>query len=134
MKTIVICGSMKAREEMLNQEAILINKGFNVFLPNMNETNDYSVMAESDIGEFKNKMIVSHLNKIKSCDAILVVNTKMKEIDDYIGANSFLEIGFAFCLGKKIFLLNGIPDQPNCDEICGMLPIPLHGDLNNIIF
>jgi hypothetical protein len=67
-------------------------------------------------------MIMDHLEKIKKGDAILVLNERLKDIDGYIGANSFLEMGFALCLNKKIFLLNKIPDQPNSVEIGGMMP------------
>jgi predicted RNA-binding protein with PUA domain len=122
MKTIVICGSMKLRERMLEVEGDLKQRGFDVLMPNMGEFNDYSTMTQEQQFKTKHPMIMDHLEKIKKGDAILVLNERLKDIDGYIGANSFLEMGFALCLNKKIFLLNKIPDQPNSVEIGGMMP------------
>lgn len=132
MKTITVCGSMKLIEKMKEVELKLKDLGLNVLLPNTAEVSDYTIMSESEQYSHKNRMILDHLEKIKQADAILVVNDRLKDTDSYIGANSFLEIGFAFSLGKKIFLLNEIPQQPNTVEIGGMLPVCLRGDLNSI--
>ncbi len=130
MKTIVIYGSMKLKEKMSEVENQLKNLGFQVLLPNMKETGDYSSMSETEQYQFKNRMIIDHFNKIKRGDAVLILNDRLT--DNYIGANSFLEIGFAFSLGKKIFILNSMPQQPNTVEIGGTLPICLNGDLTKI--
>lgn len=132
MKTITVCGSMKLIEKMQEIEQKLKGLGFNVYLPDTAEVSDYSVMTEPEQYSHKNRMIINHLDKIKLGDAILVVNDRLKDTNNYIGANSFLEIGFAFSLGKKIFLLNDIPQQPNTVEIGGMLPVCLKGDLSSI--
>ncbi len=131
MKTIVICGSMKVVSKMLEVKKGLESRGFDIILPNNLEIkNDYSTMTPEEYRIIKNKMIVEHMEEIKRGDAILVVNEKLKDIDGYIGANSFLEMGFALCFNKKIFLLNNIPNQPNSVEITGLLPIVLSGDLS----
>ncbi len=44
-----------------------------------------------------------------------------------LGGNVFLEMGFAYALGKNIFLLNEIPEQSNRVEIMGMQPIVING-------
>ena len=123
---------MKLKERMNEVENQLKGLGFQVLLPNMEETGDYTSMTESEQYEFKNRMIIDHFNKIKEGDAVLILNDRLKDTDNYIGANSFLEIGFAFSLGKKIFILNSLPQQPNTVEIGGMLPTCLHGDLSKI--
>jgi len=41
---------------------------------------------------------------IKECDAILVLNLEKNKIKNYIGGNTFLEMGFAHVLNKKIYL------------------------------
>ena|SRR3989344_7788441 len=133
MKTIVVCGSMKVAPKMLAIEKELEGMGFKVILPNNLEVqNDYSSMTSEEYRIVKNKMIVGHMEEIKRSDAILVVNEKLKDIDGYIGANSFLEMGFALCFHKKIFILNPIPNQPNSVEINGLLPIVLSGNLSLI--
>ena len=60
------------------------------------------------------------------------MNYEKRGIKNYIGGNVFLEIGFAHVLGKKIFLLNEIPDMFYKDEIESMDPIVLKGNLNKI--
>ena len=73
-----------------------------------------------------------HYNSIVSSDAILVLNFDKNGIKNYIGGNTFLEIGFAHVLAKKIFLLNPIPDVSYKDEIEAISPEVLNGDLSRI--
>lgn len=70
---------------------------------------------------------------IASGDAILVCNYDKKGIKNYIGGNTFLEIGFAHVNDKKIFLLNPVPEGvPYVDEIKAMVDVVLDGDLRKI--
>jgi len=62
----------------------------------------------------------------------LVANYNKREIQNYIGGNSFLEMGFAHILRKKIFLLNEIPEMIYSDEIKAMQPIILNGILSDV--
>ena len=80
----------------------------------------------------KQNFIDRHIDKIKQSDAILLANYTKNEIKDYIGANTFLEMAFAYVLGKSIFILNGIPEQSNTVEIEGLKPVILNGNLNSI--
>ena len=67
-------------------------------------------------------------------DAILVLNFDKRDIPNYIGCNTLMEIAFAYTADKKIFLLNDIPDQSYIlDEITAMDPIVIHGDLSLIV-
>lgn len=72
-------------------------------------------------------------HKIEKSDAILVINYAKKGITNYIGGNTFLEIGLAFWLGKKIYLLNPIPDMDYMTEMYAMQPTVLNGDLTKIV-
>lgn len=80
----------------------------------------------------KNNAIVNHHKKIELSDAILALNYDKNGIKNYVGGSVFLEIGFAFVLGKKIFLLNNIPDVSYKDEIVAMQPTIINNDLNKI--
>ena len=131
-RTIAICGSMKLKERMLEVGRQLEESGYKILYPNLTETNDYTTMSASEQAQTKHRMIVDHLEKIKTADAILVINERLKETDNYIGANTFLEMGFAFSMDKKIFLLQDIPDQPNKVELAGLLPTVLHGNLSKL--
>lgn len=51
---------------------------------------------------------------------------------NYIGGATFLEMFKAFDLGKRIYLLNPIPDGMLTDEIIGLQPIVINGDLSLI--
>ncbi len=86
--------------------------------------------------EFRNKaeedVIKRYYRLIKKSDAILVVNVEKNGIKNYIGGNTFLEMGFAYILNKKIYLLNSIPKLSYADEIKAMHPIILNNDLNKI--
>ena len=130
---ITICGSMSIFEKLREIEKNLLEFGHQVFMP-VNFGVDYLNISNEDFGELKKEKnaIKEHFEKIKQSDAILVCNFDKKEIKNYIGGNSFLEIGFAYILGKKIFLLNPIPKMPYEAEIIGMNPIILNGDFKNI--
>ena len=106
--------------------------GITTRLPNLDEPADYSLLPAGERASMKAGLIRSHMEKIRTSDAVLIYNESVDSRTHYIGANSFLEMGFAFAFGKPIYLLNDIPDQPNTDEILGMLPMPLRGDLSRL--
>ncbi len=64
--------------------------------------------------------IDAHLEKIKNSQAIFVVNEPKHGIEGYIGANTLMEIAFAYALGKPVFLLNPLGPQPCQDELLGL--------------
>jgi nucleoside 2-deoxyribosyltransferase len=70
---------------------------------------------------------------IQNADAVLVLNFDKNDIKNYIGGNTFLEMGFAYVLNKPIYLLNPVPDMIYTDEIKAMQPKILNGDLGKII-
>jgi len=77
-------------------------------------------------------LIRDYFNVIKNADAILIANFEKNKIKNYIGGNSFLEMGFAHVLNKKIFIFNNIPEMIYTDEIKAMQPIVLNGNLTKI--
>lgn len=88
---------------------------------------------ESTANKIKDNLLKRYFGIIKDSDAVLVVNTDKNGVKNYIGSNTFLEMGFAYILNKKIYLLNEIPDLAAKDEIEAMQPIILNGDLDKII-
>lgn len=78
-------------------------------------------------------MIKRYWNLIKNSDAILVLNMSKKGINNYIGGNTLMEMGFAYGFNKKIFLFNPIPQNNErmhyIDEIIDMKPIVLNRNL-----
>ena len=129
IKTIALCGSMKHSDRMVEVGRALERQGMKVYLPNIGESSDYDLFTEKQATEHKARMIRAHREKIKQSDVVLVVNESLKGIDGYIGANTFLEMGFAYALEKKIYIINPLPNQPNIVELRGLQPAVLNGDL-----
>lgn len=131
MKTITICGSMAFFDDMEKMKSILQSQGFVVYAPiKENGGVDYSKLTRDEQQKIKNYYINNHLNHIRESDSILVANYPKKGINGYVGANTFLEMGMAYTLGKKIYLLHGVPEQDNKVELLGMLPVEINGDLS----
>lgn len=83
--------------------------------------------------KYKTNILEDYLNVIANSDAILVLNYDKNNIENYIGGNSFLEMGIAYYLKKSIYLLNPIPHIPYYEtEIIAMKPIIINNDLTQI--
>lgn len=86
-----------------------------------------------DVWKKKGDAITKHFRKIDDSDCVLITNYEKKGIDNYIGGNTFLEIGYAYGNGKKIFILNQLPKESIFkEEILGMQPTVLEGDITKI--
>jgi predicted RNA-binding protein with PUA domain len=128
---IAICGSMKFGKEMLEAKEELEKKGHEVIVPaNTESYADGSIDVEKKWEKIQLDVIKIYYEKIKEQDAIFVLNKDKNNIANYVGGNSLIEIAFAHVLGKKIYLLNPIPEMNYSDEIEAMKPIILNGDLN----
>ena len=144
---ITICGSAKFIERMKEVRGELESLGHEVKLPPLEIENEAGEMipvteyyalrhAEADaepaddswIWKRKGEEIHKHFAKIEWADVVLVVNEEKNEIPGYIGANTLIEMGLAFHLGKKIYLIRQIPDISYKEEILAMVPDVLHGD------
>jgi len=128
---------MKVSWKMVKVKKELEKNSQEVLLPR--HTEEYARMKtldhisnESVKNKINNDLISNYYNEIRKGDAILVANEELNNIKGYIGGNTFLEIGFAYVLNKKIFLLNEIPEMGYKDEIIAMQPIVLNGDLSKI--
>jgi nucleoside 2-deoxyribosyltransferase len=135
--TITICGSMQFHKEMAAVRDDLIKRGFTVFVPgeldNVDKNEAYMDSDEERItAKIEYNFIREHFKKIENADAILILNYEKRGIPGYIGGNTFLEMGYAFGLGKKIYLLFPIPQMDYNTEMHAIQPIVLDGDLNKI--
>ena len=77
--------------------------------------------------------IKGYYKKIKKMDAVLILNLDKNGIKNYIGGNTFLEMGFAYVLEKTIYLYNEIPKMSYTDELVAMQPIVIKKNLKKII-
>ena len=87
---------------------------------------------EKWVWDRKAEAILRHFDKVAWSDAILVANYDKNNIKGYIGGNTLMEMGLALFLKKKIYLLNETPELPYKEEILGVKPIILNGNLNKI--
>lgn len=89
---------------------------------------------ESFVQRVKEKDLIRvNWERMKKDDAILVINLPKKGIDGYIGANTFLEIGFAHVLNKKIFIWHDLPTTEFYeDELLSMSPVIIKENINLI--
>lgn len=138
---ITVCGSMAFAKEMLATKKQLEQLGHTAFVPEL--TDDYASgiiekgkMRGSEGAQRKreNDLIRKHCRLIDNSEAILVLNYGKHGVLNYIGGNSFLEIGYTHIVGKKIFLMNDIPDITLIkQEIEAMQPTVINGNLSLIV-
>ena len=142
---ITICNSVRFFREAVEVKAKLEEMGhqatthpMSVYFRGQNvHVMDYYTARKNEwneeIEELKGQLMRDHFEKIRDSDAVLVINLDKDGKKNYIGGNTFLEMGVAFALGKKIFVLNAIPeDSPYREELKGLRPIVLNGDLKGI--
>lgn len=145
---ITICGSIAFIDEMQATKNKLEELGHEVKLPPLEIIDEngkamsakeyYTIrkttnMTEGWIWDRKEQAMRNHFDKITWADSILVLNHDKNEVTGYIGGNTLMEMGFAFFLKKKIYLLNKIPELSYKEEILGVRPIVIEGDLNKIV-
>lgn len=144
---ITICGSIAFYDDMLKAKKELESNGHEVDLPPIEVKDKDGKMIpvkkyyelrknakESDkwIWERKGEAMKWHFDKVEWSDAILVLNQDKNNIKGYVGANTLMEMGLALWLGKKIYLMNNIPEMSYTEEIRGMRPIILDGLIKNL--
>ncbi|MBI3335567.1 MAG: hypothetical protein HY001_03660 [Candidatus Portnoybacteria bacterium] len=143
IKTIAICCSANFYRQALEIQDELKKRGFGVAVPHtalvMKKRGDYEPSTYKvwykDASAYKRKafLIRHHFRKIIASDAILVVNFEKHGKNGYIGGNTLMEMAIAFHYKKQIFVLNDISkDLPHYEEVMGMLPTLLSGDISNI--
>lgn len=156
MKKIMIACSKHFYNRIPKVKKQLELMGYETILPNFYDT----PMIEEEIKqnksieehiEFCKKSFIESEEKVKECDAILVLNfDRIKQIKvyndnltipeffpNYIGGATFLEMYDAYKNGKKLFVYNNIPLETTLsgilhDEIEGMGTKPLYGNLFNM--
>ncbi len=134
---IGIIGSMQFTNKMLEICDELKKLGHEGFLTDL-----HVAMIDKNEEEIEKIKIYQKNNKdairnfwraMQGADAVLVLNFDKNGIKNYIGGNTFLEMGFAHVLNQKIFILNPIPEISYYkSEITAMKPIILNGELSKI--
>ena len=133
---ICICCSLAFTDEVKEIANRLHELGHEVLLPNgviidaVYKADFDSVKAKRGNGY---DFIREHFKKIEESDAMLVCNFTKNGIDNYIGANTFLEMGFAYYIKKPIYALSPLPDYKYInDELLNFDVKVINGDLSEI--
>lgn len=134
---IGISGSMQFTDKMVEVCAQLKKLGHHVFMSSFGPNYIGKTAEEIEVLKLRHKYQHDAIRKfwkpMQDADALLVLNYDKHGIKNYIGGNTFLEMGFAHVLNQKIFLLNPIPEMPYYKtEIIAMKPIVINGDLTKI--
>lgn len=142
---LIICSSARFAKESREIKEKLDEKGVDALLyPQMVRVKKKTVTA----GEFhamrkknltkelltvKKQLMDEHIAKIKNSDAVLVLNFDRPKSPRYIGGNSFLEMGIAYALGKKVFIWKRpTKTLPYYEEIMAMRPTIIEEDLGKM--
>ena len=134
---IGVAGSMQYTEKMIGLRDKLIEKGHDAFVTSLASPFIGKTDEEKEAIKLDQKMHSDAIREfwrlMQKADAILVANYDKHGIKNYIGGNTFLEMGFAHVLNQKIYLLNPIPKMPYYEtEIIAMKPVVIDGDLSLI--
>jgi len=145
-KKIVICGSMRFSQGMVEAKEKLEKMGFDVVLPKNTELylegSEFLKQREATAWEpmegakrkIENNLIKGYYDEIAKADAILVINQEKDGIKNYIGGNGFLEMGFAHILEKNIYCLNELPSDLGLiyQELVAFQPTILNENLEKL--
>lgn len=92
-----------------------------------------NITSDNDIWRIKKDGMMMYKQHMDESDALLVCNFDKGDKKNRIGANAFLEMGYMFFLGKKLYVLQDPPyGDDKIEEILGMQPVFLQGNLKNI--
>ena len=122
---ITIVGNMSFLQQFKEAKEILEKQGHEVIVPKKDP------MPEPIPPSAKRKAMEKFNENLKKSDAILVMNYTKEDKKNHIGANTLMEIGMAFILRKKIFVLNPSPEFCR-DELEAIEVQFLNGDLSQI--
>lgn len=146
---LTLCGSIAFINEMDALRIQLEARGHEVKLPPLQEPGEHGEMipaseyyaikksTQSDpahwIWRGHDAVMRTHFEKIEWADAIVVTNHDKNNITGYIGPNTLMEMGLAFYLHKPIFVLAPLPIISYREELYGVKPIIIDGDLTKIL-
>ena len=111
-----------------------IATGADTFMDYVNEQGGVDkVLPDDAIWKIKEKAMLEYKTLMDNAEALLVCNFDKGEKKNRIGDNTFMEMGYMFFTGKKIYVLQGPPyGDDKIEEVLGMRPTFLKGDLGKM--
>lgn len=130
---VTVCGSMTHKDKWLGVVEELKSKGLRVATPDLSEKTDWSQLTEGEVIEQKGWLVRRHIANIASTKAVLICNYEKQGKRNYIGSNTFLEMGVAFAYGKPVYVLHKLPEQDNREEMLALESIELEGNIEKLV-
>lgn len=128
--------NFKQIQEIFDIQRELEEAGHEVSMPNSyDEPFREEKMKDEGLeahAEWKAEMMRRDKENIEPNNAVLVLNFEKNRQPNYIGGATFLEMYKAWELGKRLFLYNDLPNNIFRDELLGMNPTVIYGDLTRI--
>lgn len=114
MKSVVVCGSKKYKDEIAAFCQELEKLGVLVFEPSFKEPIPESALIHSEYvtGKIFKGLTLEHFDWIRKSEVCYVYNT-----EDYVGISVTLEMAYASALGKPIFALSSKTGDPCRDAL-----------------
>lgn len=132
-RAVVICGSMRSFALMQQTAERIAQHGVRVLLPLSADTARTTLSRDGYL-RVKRDASLYHFDLIQRPDtyAVLAINPERDGVASYIGPNTFADLALAFALGRRIYLLNGIPVTLE-DELAAWGAVELHGQLERLL-
>lgn len=108
MKSVVICGSRKFKQEIESFVSELVSLGVLVYAPDFDfDHSEWDKISQNYQHYVAMGLTYDHMQKIRMADVVFVYNK-----DGYAGVSVTLEIGYALALAKPLYAL------ANDSEVC----------------
>lgn len=135
MSILLIHASLDFKDEMISAKKALENDtDINVILPELTRYQHIRDVDGDDntFTKIKNRLTIENMHNVELADGLFILNYTHRNIVNYIGGNSFVEMCIAFYLKKPIYLLNEIPENmPYTEEIKSFYPKVIYS-VNNL--
>jgi hypothetical protein len=114
MKSVVICGSKRYRNEIHKFTAALEKLGVLVFEPNFTEPlhEDIKLPHQHVTDTVFKGLTLEHFDWIRKSEICFIFNK-----DDYVGVSVTMEMAYASALGKPVFALSAKTGDPCRDAL-----------------
>ena len=134
---IMICGSMSFAKEMIELQKKLEDFGHEVSIPCDTDLHVEKPEFIDDLDKDREHLIANNVMKkcfklLANSKTVIFLNLPKNKIEGYIGTSSLMEMGLAYYLGKKIYLMYPFPDPKNhrwAHEVASFMPIILVGKI-----
>lgn len=114
MKSVVVCGSKRYKDEIATFCAELEKLSVLVFEPSFSEALPEDIFIHSDYVTSKvfKGLTLEHFDWIRKAEVCYVYNQA-----DYVGISVSMEMAYASALGKPVFALSPITGDPCRDAL-----------------